>query len=103
MRYLSNRGYCVIGFDGPGQGAALRKFGLPITYQWEKSVKSVLDYFHLDDVTIIGISMGGWFCLRAAAFESRITRVIATGYAIKSIGERTFSHRKSFFEKRTCR
>jgi esterase/lipase len=31
---------------------------------------------------MIGISMGGWFCLRAAAFENRIKRVITTGHAI---------------------
>jgi hypothetical protein len=31
---------------------------------------------------MIGISMGGWFCLRAAGFENRIKRVVATGHAI---------------------
>jgi pimeloyl-ACP methyl ester carboxylesterase len=82
MRYFSNHGYEVIGFEGPGQGAALRKFGIPITYEWEKPTKAILDFFHLEDVTMLGISMGGWFCLRASAFESRIKRVIATGHAI---------------------
>jgi pimeloyl-ACP methyl ester carboxylesterase len=47
-----------------------------------KPVKSVLDHLELNNVTLLGISMGGWLCLRAAAFESRITRVIATGHAI---------------------
>ncbi|MCU0237616.1 MAG: alpha/beta fold hydrolase [Acidobacteria bacterium] len=82
MRYFSNHGYEAIGFEGPGQGATLRKFGIPITYEWEKPTKTILDYFHLEDVTMIGISMGGWLCLRASAFESRIKRVIATGHAI---------------------
>ena len=82
MRYFSNHGYEVIGFEGPGQGAALRKYGLPLTYEWEKPTKAILDYFHLDDVTLLGLSMGGWFCLRASAFESRIKRVIATGHAV---------------------
>ncbi|MFY9152972.1 MAG: alpha/beta fold hydrolase [Prolixibacteraceae bacterium] len=82
MRYFSNHGYEVIGFEGPGQGAALRRNGLPISYEWEKPVKAVLDYFDLDDVTLLGLSMGGWLCLRAAAFESRINRVIANGHAI---------------------
>ena len=82
MKYFSNRGYEVIGFEGPGQGAALRQFGIPITYEWEKPTKSILDFFHLEDVTLLGISMGGWFSLRASAFESRIKRVIATGHAI---------------------
>jgi len=82
MKYFSNNGYEVIGFEGPGQGAALRKHGLVLTYEWEKPTKVVLDHFHLEDVTLIGLSMGGWFALRAAAFESRIKRVIASGHAI---------------------
>ena len=82
MKYFSNHGYEVIGFEGPGQGAARRKFGIPITYEWEKPTKTILDYFQLEDVTLLGISMGGWLCLRASAFESRIKRVIATGHAI---------------------
>jgi pimeloyl-ACP methyl ester carboxylesterase len=82
MKYFSNHGYVVIGFEGPGQGAALRKYGLPLTYEWEKPTKVILDFFHLNDVTLLGLSMGGWFCLRASAFESRIKRVIATGHAV---------------------
>jgi len=82
MKCLSDHGYEVIGFEGPGQGAALRKYGLPLIYEWEKPAKAILDYFHLEDVTLLGISMGGWFCLRASAFESRIKRVIATGHAV---------------------
>ena len=82
MVFFSNHGYEVIGFEGPGQGAALRKFGLPITYEWEKPTKAILEYFQLEDVTLLGISMGGWLCLRASAFEPRIKRVIATGHAI---------------------
>ena len=82
MVFFSNHGYEVIGFEGPGQGAALRKYGLPITYEWEKPTKAILEYFQLEDVTLLGISMGGWLCLRASAFEPRIKRVIATGHAI---------------------
>lgn len=82
LKYFSNHGYDVIGFEGPGQGATLRKFGIPITIEWEKPTKAILDYFQLEDVTMIGISMGGWFCLRASAFENRIKRVITTGHAI---------------------
>jgi len=81
MRFFSDHGYDVVGFEGPGQGAARRKYGLAFDYRWEKPVRTVLDYFDLDDVTLLGISMGGWFCLRAAAFDSRIKRVIATGHA----------------------
>jgi pimeloyl-ACP methyl ester carboxylesterase len=81
MRYFSAHGYEVIAFEGPGQGAARRKYGLALDPRWENPVKAVLDHFELDDVTLLGISMGGWFCFRAAAFEPRVERVIASGIA----------------------
>jgi len=79
--YFSGHGYDVILFEGPGQGAALKKSGLPLTYRWEKPVKAVLDHLHLNNVTLLGISMGGWLCFRAAAYERRIHRVIAMSIA----------------------
>jgi len=82
MKYLANHGYDVIGFEGPGQGSALIKEGLGLDIDWEKPTSTILDYFNLDDVTLIGLSVGGWLCLRAAAFEPRIKRVIASGHAI---------------------
>lgn len=75
--FFADAGYEVIAFEGPGQGGALRKHGLLFTHEWEKPVGAVLDFFHLSDVTLLGISMGGYWCLRAAAFEKRIRRVIA--------------------------
>lgn len=81
MRSFADSGYRVIGFDGPGQGAARRKAGLPLDFHWERTVGAVLDYFGLEDVTLIGLSMGGYFGLRAAAFEPRVKRVIASGHA----------------------
>lgn len=81
MRYFAASGFRVIGFDGPGQGAARRKAGLPLDCHWEKPVGAVLDHFGLEDVTLIGLSMGGYFALRAAAFEPRVKRVIASGHA----------------------
>lgn len=77
VKYFSDCGYEVIAFDGPDQGGALKRDGLSWDYEWEKPTKAILDYFQLNDVTLLGISMGGWFCIRAAAFESRIKRVIA--------------------------
>jgi pimeloyl-ACP methyl ester carboxylesterase len=77
MMCLSDYGYEVVAFDGPGQGAARKKYGHAFDHEWEKPTKAILDYFKLEDVTLLGISMGGWLCLRAAAFEPRIKRVIA--------------------------
>ena len=82
LKYLAYAGYEAIGFEGPGQGAALIKAGLAMDIRWEKPTSAILDYFNLDDVTLFGLSMGGWLCLRAAAFEPRIKRVVASGHAI---------------------
>lgn len=82
MRYLADHGYEVIGFEGPGQGLVRRRYGLPWDYRWEKPTSAVLDHFELDEAAIYGISMGGYLCLRAAAYEKRITRVIASGHAV---------------------
>lgn len=74
---LRDAGYEVIAFDGPGQGTALEDFTLPMTHEWEKPVKIVLDYFDRDDVSLLGFSLGGELVIRAAAFEPRVRRVIA--------------------------
>lgn len=77
MLYLSEHGFDVYLFEGPGQGGVVRTQNKHFTFQWEKPVKAILDYFSLDDVTIIGASLGGMLAPRAAAFEPRIQRVIA--------------------------
>ena len=75
--YLRDAGYEVIAFEGPGQGGALKDAGLHMTAEWHKPVKAVLDYFELERVTLIGLSMGGCLVIRAAAFEARVDRVVA--------------------------
>jgi len=77
FQYIHAAGYNLICFEGPGQGGALVDSGLLLTHEWDKPVKAILDFFKLEDVTLIGISMGGCLALRAAAFEPRIKRVIA--------------------------
>lgn len=74
---LRDRGYDVVCFEGPGQGRVLEESGLPMTPDWHQPVKTVLDYFNLTDVTLLGISMGGCLVIRAAAYEPRARRVIA--------------------------
>jgi pimeloyl-ACP methyl ester carboxylesterase len=75
--YLRSQGFSVYLFEGPGQGAAIRKFRLSLTHKWEKPVKAILDYYNLNEVTAIGLSLGGMLTPRAAAFEPRIKRVVA--------------------------
>jgi pimeloyl-ACP methyl ester carboxylesterase len=76
LKPLAAIGFTVIGFDGPGQGGALRQ-GIFFDHAWEKPAKAVLDYFKLDNVDWLGASCGGYLSLRAAAFEPRIKHVIS--------------------------
>lgn len=76
-KFFAENGYEVIAFEGPGQGGSLRTHHLAFDHDWEKPTAAVLDYFKLDRVTALGISMGGYWVLRAAAFEKRIQQVIA--------------------------
>ncbi len=68
-RYFRELGYEVVAFDGPGQGATHRLHGVPHDHDWEKPVGRVLDHFQLSEVTLLGISFGGYWCVRAAAFD----------------------------------
>lgn len=76
------RGYCVLTYEGPGQGRALRKYGLTFTPEWEKPVAAVLNEFlrthaRPSKIGLIGMSMGGYLAPRAAAFEERIDGVVS--------------------------
>ena len=64
MIYLKSSGYDIIAFEGPGQGAMLKKQGTSMTHEWEKPVAAVLDYFKVSDVTLVGMSLGGYLALR---------------------------------------
>lgn len=77
MLYLAEQGFDVYLFEGPGQGGVLRLQGEHFTYEWERPVKEILNYFDLENVTIIGASLGGFLAPRAAAFEKRIERIVA--------------------------
>jgi len=96
------RGYAVLTYEGPGQGHALRKYGLTYTPEWEKPVKGVLDEFlrtHAKPsrIVLIGMSMGGYFAPRAAAFEERIDGVVAydTCYDFGEVANRIISAAKN--------
>jgi pimeloyl-ACP methyl ester carboxylesterase len=87
----NSRGYSVLTFDGPGQGAPLREQGLQFTPEWEKPTSAVLDSFlashaRPEKIVLIGLSMGGYLAPRAAAFESRIDGVVSydIGYDIQA-------------------
>jgi dipeptidyl aminopeptidase/acylaminoacyl peptidase len=76
------RGYSVLTYEGPGQGAALRKRGLRFTHEWEKPTGAVLDAFLASHprpprLVLVGMSMGGFLAPRAAAFDPRFDGVVA--------------------------
>ncbi|NQU74492.1 MAG: serine hydrolase [Candidatus Omnitrophica bacterium] len=79
------RGYNCLIFEGPGQGEVIRIQKLPYRYDWEKVVTPVVDYalkrpdVDKDNIALMGISMGGYFAPRAAAFDKRIKACIANG------------------------
>ena len=72
---LQNQGYHLILFDGPGQGQTYQQ-GLTFQPNFEVPVKVVLDYFGLKSCDAMGLSWGGYFVMRAAAFEPRIQSVV---------------------------
>jgi len=77
FEFFRHAGYDVIAFEGPGQGGALEEFNLTLTRDWHEPVGAILDHFALDDVTLMGLSLGGCLVIRAAAFEKRVKRVVA--------------------------
>ncbi len=78
VQHFSEQGYKVITFECPWMKLPQDDEYPGLDFRWEKIIEAVLDHLALDDVTLIGISMGGWLSLRAAAFEPRIKRVIAS-------------------------
>jgi dipeptidyl aminopeptidase/acylaminoacyl peptidase len=77
------RGIAILVFDGPGQGEA--QYDLAIRGDYEAAVKAVIDYIgtraDLDSnrVGMWGVSLGGYYAPRAAAFDKRIKACIALG------------------------
>lgn len=82
VRGAFERGYSVLTYEGPGQGAVLREQKLGFTPEWEKPTKAVLDTFlenhaRPPKTVLLGMSMGGYLAPRAAAFDERIDGVVA--------------------------
>lgn len=77
------RGYNVIIFEGPGQGTVRREQGLGFIHDWERVVTPVVDFLEtqpsvdITKIALLGLSMSGFLCVRAAAFEHRLAAVIS--------------------------
>lgn len=76
------RGYNVLAYDGPGQGATLRENHLMFRPDWEAVVTPVIDYAisrpELSSHQLIGFgySLGAYLAARAAAFDPRLAALI---------------------------
>src|SRR5712671_6947092 len=79
-RFLE-RGLATLAFDGPGQGEA--EYDFAICPEYERPVKAVIDWLEtrtdvdLARVGIWGVSLGGYYAPRAAAFEKRVKACVA--------------------------
>jgi 2,6-dihydroxypseudooxynicotine hydrolase len=88
------RGMATLAIDGPGQGEL--EFDHPMRHDWEVVLGRVLDFLQgrrdVDDqkVGAMGVSLGGYYAMRAAAFEPRLTAVIALalGYRLADYFDR---------------
>ena len=70
------RGMATLAFDGPGQGEA--EYDFAIRGDYEAPVQAVIEYIKsrddldADRIGIMGVSLGGYYSARAAAFDKRI-------------------------------
>ncbi len=77
------RGYNVLTFEGPGQGEVIRIQHIPFRPDWENVIRPVVDYavsrpdVDEDRIALWGISLGGYLAPRGAAYEPRITALVA--------------------------
>ncbi len=77
------RGLATASLDGPGQGEA--GYHSHIRHDYEAGVKVLLDTLadrtelNMDRVGCVGVSMGGYYAPRVAAFEPRIKAVAPIG------------------------
>jgi pimeloyl-ACP methyl ester carboxylesterase len=77
------RGLALLAFEGPGQGEA--QYDFAIRGDYENAMSAVLDWLEtrrdLDSkrIGVAGISLGGYYAPRAAAFDRRIKACMALG------------------------
>ena len=79
--YFLARGLATIAVDGPGQGEA--EYDLAIEPAYEKVATAVVDYLQARDdvdgarIGLFGVSLGGYYAARCAAYEGRIRATVA--------------------------
>src|SRR6266849_6639628 len=77
------RGMAVLAIDGPGQGEM--EFEYPLRHDYEVPIKYAIDYLEsrpdvdAHRVGLMGVSLGGYYVVRAMAFEHRVKATISNG------------------------
>jgi 2,6-dihydroxypseudooxynicotine hydrolase len=78
-----DRGLATLSLDGPGQGET--GYATHIRADYEVGIAAMLDHLSgrrdvdLDRVGAVGVSLGGYYAPRAAAFEPRIRAAVSIG------------------------
>ena len=79
--YFLARGLATLAIDGPGQGES--EYELPIEPAYEKVATAAVDYLQdrsgldRERIGLFGVSLGGYYAARSAAYEKRLRAVVA--------------------------
>jgi dipeptidyl aminopeptidase/acylaminoacyl peptidase len=82
---LAKRGLACLIIDAPGNGEAIRFRGMPARHDSEVAGGAALNYLekrpdvNKGRIGVMGVSLGGYFAPRAAAFEKRFKACVAWG------------------------
>ncbi len=83
--WLAKRGVSSLVIDQPGTGEALRLQGMTARYDSEQWASAVVDWLETRDdvdpkrIGMEGVSLGGYYCPRAVAFEPRFACGVCWG------------------------
>lgn len=102
-----SRGMATFSLDGPGQGES--GADLPFRADFETALRPVLDVLvrrdevHGRAVGVVGVSLGGYFALRAAAHEPRLRAVASVSgpYDLGACWERLPSVSRRVFARKS--
>lgn len=82
---LARRGIAALVVDGPGNGATLRHRRIATRHDYEVAAGAAVDYLErrreVDErrIGMLGISLGGYYAARSAAYEHRLRACVVWG------------------------
>jgi len=82
---IVKRGVACLIVDGPGNGESIRFRGMPARHDCEAAASAAVNYLETrrdvdkNRFAVMGVSLGGYFAPRAAAFEKRFKACVAWG------------------------